>query len=108
MDLKVLVVICTTIIICLGIITLGIVAFVAFKQTQKGSAASFGLMFQRASFLRISTVLMIVIAIIYLSTIGVFVEQSGVIGILSGIAGYVLGGLEKDTNKNKDIDSKEQ
>lgn len=70
-----------------------IVGGIAFNRSQQGSAKSFGLLFQRGNFLRIATAFLVVIAVVYLALLNKL--SDGAIGILSGVGGYVLGGLDK-------------
>lgn len=84
----------TIIIVCLAIIVFGIVAVIAFWRTKSGAAKSFGLLFQRGNFLRIATVILVIVATIFLAALGK-IPENGAIAILSGVAGYVLGGLER-------------
>jgi len=86
-----LIVYCSVGIAALGILSFTVIASIAFNRTQKGAAKSFGLLFRRGDFLRIITVLAIIYATLILALLGLF-EQS-VATILSGVAGYVLGGL---------------
>lgn len=71
-------------------------AIVAFRRApqDKNPAYTFSQMFQRARALQMITVILIVIAAAFLALIHV-IDSNGVVGILGGIAGYVLGGLQK-------------
>jgi hypothetical protein len=79
---------------CVGIVTLGatIVGGIAFWKTQSGGAKTFSLLVQRADATRLVTVLAIIAAAFVLTLIG-RIESGAVISILSGVAGYVLGGV---------------
>ena len=101
MDLKLTVIICFTGIVCLSILTFGVIGAIAFKRAQRGAAKSFGLMFQRGNFLRIATVVLVVVAVVFLALLDV-IEENGVIGILGGVAGYVLGGLERGKREDQE------
>ena len=79
-----------------GFLAFAVVGGIAFSKVTKGAGKSFGLLFERGNFLRISTVMCVVLAVILLSVLGVLNE--GAVAVLSGVAGYVLGGLEKDKN----------
>lgn len=86
-----------------GFLAFTIVGGIAFSKTTKGAAKSFGLLFQRGNFLRIATVMFVVLAVIFLSLLGGLNE--GAVSVLSGVAGYVLGGLDRqqqDSDKNDD------
>lgn len=82
-----------TVIMVVVLIAFSVVGGIAFMRTQQGSAKSFGLLFQRGNFLRIATTFLVVVAVVYLALVSRLSE--GAIGILSGVAGYVLGGLDK-------------
>jgi hypothetical protein len=96
-----LIIYATTIVICCTCLVFGVVGSIAFWRTQKGAAKSFGLLFQRGNFLRIVTVIMVVVAIIFLTVSEKLSEGS--VAVLSGVAGYVLGGLNKN-NENETLD----
>lgn len=104
MDLKPIIIYCVTGIVILATLAFGIMGCIAFCRTEKGSAKSFGLMFQRGNFLRIATVIMVVLAVLFLGLMDI-IKENGIIGILSGIAGYVLGGLER--TKAESVDNAE-
>src|SRR3982750_2357360 len=71
-----------------------IVGAIAFWKTEKGAAKTFILFFQRGDALRMLTVGAIVVGAIFLALAGT-IKESSVVAILSGIAGYVLGGYER-------------
>lgn len=82
-----------------GVIVATLIAFavvggIAFSKTERGAGKSFGLMFSRGNFLRISTVVFCVFAVVVLAFAGKLSE--GAVAVLSGIAGFVLGGVSKD------------
>lgn len=85
-----------------GFLVFAVVGGIAFSKVTKGAGKSFGLLFERGNFLRISTVMFVVLAVILLSILGVLNE--GAVAVLSGVAGYVLGGLEKDKNNQDGTD----
>jgi hypothetical protein len=76
-----------------GILAAGftIVGAIAFWKTDKGAAKTFTLFFQRGDGLRMLTVGAIVVGVIFLALAGT-IKEASVVAILSGIAGYVLGG----------------
>lgn len=81
--------------LALGILGVGFSAMgVAAFLRSPNSASSFSKMFERLQILKMATVLLVVIATAYLGLFGI-IESTGVVGIFSGVAGYVLGGLEK-------------
>jgi hypothetical protein len=89
-------------VISLGLIVFGIVGGIAFSKVQVGAGKSFGLLFQRGNFLRIITVFAVILAVVFLALLNKLNE--GAIAVLSGVAGFVLGGLDKggvDTSKDK-------
>lgn len=92
-----IVIYCVSGIIITILIAFSIVGGIAFSKIEKGAGKSFGLLFRRGNFLRIFTVLLIVQAVIILSVLNLL--GTGAIAILSGIAGYVLGGLEKSKDQ---------
>ena len=81
------------VIIC-ALVAFAIVGAVAFSKVERGAGKSFGLLFSRGNFLRISTVVFCVFAVVVLAVSGKLSE--GAVAILSGIAGFVLGGASKD------------
>lgn len=91
-----------TIIIGLICIAFIVVGSIAFWRTQKGAAKSFGLLFQRGNFLRIGTVVMVVVATIFLAIAEKLSE--GAVAVLSGVAGYVLGGLDR-SKEDENVDN---
>jgi polyferredoxin len=99
MDLKLIIVCCVTGIVVLTTVMFGVMGWIAFYRSEKGQARSFGLMFKRGNFLRIATVIMVVLVVLFLGLMDI-IKENGIIGILSGIAGYVLGGLEHHKEGN--------
>jgi hypothetical protein len=71
-----------------------VVAGIAFSKVERGAGKSFGLMFSRGKFLRISTVVFCVFAVVVLAFAGKLSEAA--VAVLSGIAGFVLGGVSKE------------
>lgn len=47
-----------------------------------------------------STIILVIFSTTYLALFGVL-DSTGAVGIFSGIAGYVLGGLEKKSNETE-------
>ena len=86
-----------------GFLAFAIIGGIAFSKVTKGAGKSFGLLFQRGNFLRIATVMFVVLAVIFLALLNALNE--GAVSVLSGVAGYVLGGLERGQEKvNEDED----
>lgn len=81
-------------VIIAALVAFGVVGGIAFSKTTTGGGRSFGLMFQRGNFLRIATVVFCIFAVVTLAFAGKLSE--GAVGVLSGIAGFVLGGVSKD------------
>jgi len=81
-----IVIIVTVIAVCAT--TIAAIAFL------KAEAEAFSLMVQKAGALQLITVMSIVAAACFLALIGK-VAPEGVISLLSGIAGYVLGGYSR-------------
>jgi len=83
-----------TVVIVVALVAFAVVGGIAFQKIERGAGKSFGLMFSRGNFLRISTVVFCIFAVVVLAIAGKLTE--GAIAILSGIAGFVLGGVSKD------------
>lgn len=82
--------------IAVGIIMLGatIVGSIAFWRAAKGQAKTFSMMFQRANVLQVLTAILVVLVACLLRMLNEITAEA-VVGILSGVAGYVLGGSFK-------------
>jgi L-asparagine transporter-like permease len=83
-----------------GVIVAALFAFavvggIAFSKVERGAGKSFGFMFSRGNFLRISTVVFCVFAVVVLAFADKLSE--GAVAVLSGISGFVLGGVSKDS-----------
>lgn len=85
------------------VIAFTIMAVIAFQRApqDKNPAYTFSRMFERAKALQMITVILIVVAAAFLALLRV-IDSNGVVGILSGIAGYVLGGLQKDAKEERE------
>ena len=85
----------------IGVTVIGftVVGSIAFYRAEKGQAVSFGLLFQRGNFLRLGTVALIILAVVLLALVGKLTE--GAAAVLSGLAGYVLGGLDRQLVGNQ-------
>ena len=79
--------------IIIAIIVAGgtVVGSIAFWRTQQGAAKTFSLLLQRANALQMLAVLLIILAAFALRILEL-INAEGVVSLLSGIAGYVLGG----------------
>jgi len=73
-----------------------IVGSIAFSKVQTGAGKSFGLLFIRGNFLRMATVVFCIFAVVVLAFAGKLTE--GAVAVISGIAGFVLGGVSKDAS----------
>jgi len=69
------------------------------SQRLRGAGKSFGLLFIRGNFLRISTVVFCIFAVVVLAISGKLSEGS--VAVISGIAGFVLGGVSKEASDQK-------
>jgi hypothetical protein len=80
--------------VILGIVVLGftIVGVIAVWRTSSDGAWAFFKMFERLQVLQMLTVIFVIASATILALLGVL-NSNGVTGILSGVAGYVLGGL---------------
>jgi hypothetical protein len=83
--------------ICVIPITwIGVIAFRRMiPDTEHNPAYTFSQLVQRAQGLQMVTVILIVIVVAVLGLYGI-VKDEALVSILSGIAGYVLGGLQKN------------
>jgi hypothetical protein len=71
-----------------------LVAVIAVWHAGKQGAGSFFRMFERLQVLQLLTVMLVIAAATVLALFGIL-DSNGAIGILSGVAGYVLGGLNR-------------
>jgi hypothetical protein len=101
-DTKVLVELAWIALIALAtiIIPFTVVAAIAFKRApvDKNPAFTFSQLFERAKALQMITVILIVVAVVFLALFRI-IDSNGAVGILGGIAGYVLGGLNTESNR---------
>jgi hypothetical protein len=81
-------------VIIAAVIAFAAIGRIAFSKVKRGAGKSFGLMFSRGNFLRISTVVFCVFAVVVLALSDKLSE--GAVAVLSGISGFVLGGFSKD------------
>jgi hypothetical protein len=82
----------------MAIVGFTIVGSIAFYRANQGQAKSFSLLFERGNFLRLATAVLIIVATIFLAAIGKL-NAEGVASILSGVAGYVLGGMDRQAKE---------
>lgn len=98
MDTNNIIIISISIILAILIICFSRIGIIAFNKTDKGGAKSYGLFFQRS--LRLLAVIFVIYTLIVLSVSDKF--QNEVYILLSGIVGYVLGGIPVEKDKNDD------
>lgn len=79
-----------------GIVALGfsVVGAVAVWHAGRHGASAFFRMFERLQVLQLLTVMLVIAAATTLALFGIL-DSNGITGILSGVAGYVLGGLNR-------------
>jgi hypothetical protein len=80
-------------VVAVAILGFTIIGAIAFGRAPKGTAVSFGLMFQRGNLLRVITAVLVIEAAVVLSLVGALTQ--GATAILSAVAGFVLGGLDR-------------
>ena len=81
--------------IALPFTIIGSIAFFRARVDEKTNPVfTFSQLFERAKALEMITVILIVVAATLLALFQA-INSNGIVGILSGIAGYVLGGLRK-------------
>ena len=82
--------------VLVGIIALGfsVVGAIAVWHAGRQGAGSFFRMFERLQVLQLLTVMLVIAAATVLALFGIL-DSTGITGILSGVAGYVLGGLNR-------------
>lgn len=79
--------------IAIPITTMGVIAFYRAPEA-KNPAYTYSQLFERAKTLQMMTVILIIVFASFLALCGI-INSNGIVGILSGIAGYVLGGLRR-------------
>ena len=82
--------------IMVGIVTVGfsVVGAIAVWHAGKQGGGAFFRMFERLQVLQLLTVMLVIAATTLLGLFGIL-DSNGITGILSGVAGYVLGGLNR-------------
>jgi hypothetical protein len=83
----------TTVIVSIAIIVFGIVAAIIFLGPRRETARSFGQMFQTGNVLRFATLIIVAILASFLSLVDQL--SNGAVAILAGVAGFILGNLER-------------
>src|SRR5262249_49817367 len=94
--------------ITVGMITLctAIVGSIAFWRPQRGAAKTFGLLLERAKVFQMLAVFLIIVAACALR-LADSISSEGVISLLSGVAGYVLGGTACRKEKREHAETEE-
>jgi hypothetical protein len=86
--------------IMVAVIVLGttIVGGIAFWRSKQGQARTFSLLLQRANALQMLAVILIIVAAVVLRMANA-INSEAIVSILSGVAGYVLGGVTKSKDE---------
>lgn len=91
-----------TAIFIVSLIAFTVIGGIAFSKTNSGGGKTFTFMFDRGHLLSMVTVLAVIIAALFLALTDKL--NAGAVSLLSGVAGYVLGGMAKqkrtETNEN--------
>jgi hypothetical protein len=87
------------IVFALAMVGFTIVGGLAFYRASAGQAKSFGLLFERSNFLRLATAVLIIFATVLLAALNKLSSEA-VAAILSGVAGYVLGGMDRSVKES--------
>ena len=90
-----------TTVLVIALIAFAVVGSVVFSKVERGAGKSFGLLFSRGNFLRISTVVFCIFEVVALAISGKLTE--GAVAVISGIAGFVLGGVSKENSEASEI-----
>jgi hypothetical protein len=82
--------------ILVGILAIGfsLVGAVAVWRSGKDAAGAFFRLFEKMQVLQLLTVMLVIASATILALLGIL-NSNGITGILSGVAGYVLGGLNR-------------
>lgn len=82
--------------ILVAIVSVGfsLVGAIAMWRAGQHGALAFFRMFERLQVLQLLTVMLVIASATILALLGL-VDSNGIVGILSGVAGYVLGGLNR-------------
>ena len=92
-----------TAVLIVALLSFAVVGSVAFSKVEKGAGKSFGLLFSRGNFLRICTVVICIFAVVALAISGKLTD--GAVAVISGIAGFVLGGVSKENSAVSESDN---
>ncbi len=85
-----------------GILAIGfsLVGAIAVWRAGKEGALAFFHMFERLQVLQLLTVMLVIASATVLALLGIL-DSNGITGILSGVGGYVLGGLNRQASAAK-------
>jgi len=92
-------IIAISVVLSVTIIGLSVVSYVSFHKDNKVASEYLTRVFEGGSALRLMTVLAVILSATVLSLAGQLKE--GTIALLSGVAGYVLGGIGTETYDGK-------
>lgn len=86
-----------------GMIAAALVGIYAWKNNkdEKALVPAIGLLVGNTNFLRIATVLLVIYSALVLGVLNKL--DAGISSLLSGLAGYVLGGLPGSQHTQKDV-----
>src|SRR5262245_60229901 len=84
-----------------------VVGAIAFYRGGSGQPKSFGLLFERGNFLRLLTATLVILGVVILALTDKL-EKEGTVAILSGVAGYVLGGLTRQQTEKSESNTEEK
>ena len=90
--------------ITIGLITLCtmVVGSIAFWRAEKGAARTFSLLLQRANVLQMLAIFLIIVAACVLR-LADSINSEAIVSILSGVAGYVLGGTTRSRHGDEQV-----
>ena len=80
-----------------------IIGTIAFYRAGQGTARTFSLLVQRGSIVRLTAIFAIIFCVFILAIIGVM-KAEATASILSGVAGYVLGGAGRSAVATEEAD----
>jgi hypothetical protein len=82
-----------------------VVATIAFRKTDKDAASTLSVMIERGGALQLLTVVSIVMSVLVLRILDAL-GADATVSVLSGVAGYVLGGFATSQGGNRDLISR--
>ena len=90
------------VVVVIPIAVIGCIAFLrAPVNVMQNPAYTFSKLFERAKTLQIMTVILIIVSATFLALCHI-IDSNGIVGILSGTAGFVLGGLHQQPRQNRE------